>query len=63
MLVIVLGYAILDELHQGTTPGRSVDVLDLLADVMGGLFAGLVTFLFLKKEKPVDPMANRLKTD
>jgi VanZ family protein len=40
MLVIVLGYGIFDELHQAYTPGRSVDVRDLLADLVGGILAG-----------------------
>jgi VanZ family protein len=43
MLLIVLGYGMFDELHQGFTPGRSVDIKDLLADVAGGaLSAGIV---------------------
>ncbi len=40
MLFIVLGYGLFDELHQAYTPGRSVDVKDLLADVAGGILAG-----------------------
>ena len=40
MLLIVLGYGLFDELHQGNTPGRTVDVGDFVADVAGGVLAG-----------------------
>ena len=40
MLVIVLGYGLFDELHQGNTPGRYVDIRDFLADIAGGMLAG-----------------------
>ena len=40
MLLIVLGYGFFDELHQATTPGRSVDLRDFLAAVAGGILAG-----------------------
>ncbi len=42
MLLIVLGYGLFDELHQASTPGRSVDVRDFLADLIGGIMAGCV---------------------
>jgi len=45
MLVIVIGYGVLDELHQGFTPGRSIDLMDLTADAAGGLLAGLTAFI------------------
>lgn len=45
MLFIVLGYGFLDELHQGSTPGRTVDVKDFLADAAGGLLAALTATL------------------
>lgn len=41
MLFIVLGYGMFDELHQGSTPGRMVDVKDFLADAAGGVLAAL----------------------
>ena len=40
MLFIVLGYGLIDEFHQASTPGRSVDLRDFLADVAGGILAG-----------------------
>lgn len=36
-LAITIGYGALDETHQYFVPGRSADVLDLLADATGGL--------------------------
>lgn len=42
MLMVVLGYGLFDEMHQGSTPGRSVDFRDFLADVAGGILAGTV---------------------
>jgi VanZ family protein len=52
MLVIVIGYGIFDELHQGFTPGRSVDLKDLLADTGGGLLAGLMAYWFRNRLLP-----------
>lgn len=51
MLGIVIFYGILDELHQGSTPGRTVDTLDLMADAIGGLLAGSLLYVrhFLKR--------------
>jgi VanZ like family len=40
--VITTGLGILDELHQSFVPGRSSDVLDLVADVVGALAWGLI---------------------
>jgi len=34
---IILGYGLLDEIHQGFVPGRDPDVLDWLVDASGGL--------------------------
>ena len=38
-LLITIGYGAFDEFHQWFVPGRSADVLDLLADAGGGLIA------------------------
>lgn len=40
--VITTGLGVLDELHQSFVPGRSSDVLDLVADVIGALTWALV---------------------
>ena len=40
---IVLGYALLDEIHQGFVPGRDPDGLDWLVDASGGLL-GILTY-------------------
>ena len=38
-LVITIGYAITDELHQSFVPGRSADVYDVIADAAGAFLA------------------------
>lgn len=40
--VITTGLGVLDELHQSFVPGRSSDVLDLLADTIGALSWALI---------------------
>lgn len=39
--LITVGLGLLDELHQSFVPGRSSDVLDLVADLCGALTAAL----------------------
>jgi len=39
VLLIVLLYGVSDELHQSFVPGRSVEVLDILFDGLGGVLA------------------------
>jgi VanZ family protein len=34
-VALTVGYGLLDELHQGTVPGRDASVLDWVADVAG----------------------------
>lgn len=34
--VFVLSYGVVDEVHQAWTPGRSVDMIDILANAAGG---------------------------
>ena len=43
-LMAVALYGIVDELHQGFVPGRTVDVWDVCADAVGGILA----IVFLK---------------
>jgi len=38
-LAITIGYAATDELHQMAVPGRSADLLDLIADAFGAVLA------------------------
>lgn len=38
-ILIVVGYGIFDEFHQGLVPGRSLDFYDGVADTVGGLLA------------------------
>ncbi|MEM9227710.1 MAG: VanZ family protein [Verrucomicrobiota bacterium] len=35
-------FGLFDELHQGTTPGRSMDIYDWIADAIGAVLATLV---------------------
>lgn len=41
-VVIAVLYGVSDELHQRFVPGRSPDVLDLVADTAGAMIAALV---------------------
>ena len=52
--LIVIFYGILDEVHQGTVPGRTFDVWDMTADAVGGILSSLITYWHLKyKRLPV----------
>lgn len=42
-LVLIIGYALLDEYHQSFVPSRSASVSDSLIDTIGGLAALIVT--------------------
>lgn len=42
---ISLVYAISDEIHQYYVPGRSADILDILADMVG-ILAGMTVYFF-----------------
>ena len=52
IITILLGllYALSDELHQYTVPGRQFDIYDLLADTIG-LAVGSITFYIFRKRK------------
>mgnify|MGYP003341335309 CR=1 FL=1 len=45
---IVILYGATDEVHQAWVPGRSVDILDLTADAVGGLLAALVLYILAR---------------
>jgi VanZ family protein len=52
-LLIIIIYAIIDEVHQHFIPGRFCEFFDFAADILGGI-AGvlLIHFLFRKKKTP-----------
>lgn len=41
-LLIVFAYGVLDEVHQLMIPGRSCELLDFLADVLGGIIGIII---------------------
>ena len=45
-IIVVAGYASLDELHQAFVPGRTAAVTDVLLDTTGGIAAQVVAALF-----------------
>ena len=50
----VIIYGLSDEIHQGFVPGRTVDVLDAMADAAGGLLAAGVIYFNLRRKRPVE---------
>ena len=44
-IIVVAGYASLDELHQAFVPGRTAAVTDVLLDTIGGIAAQIVAAL------------------
>ena len=52
---IVLGYGLLDEIHQGFVPGRDPDGLDWLVDASGGLLGILAYPVVYKGPKKLTP--------
>lgn len=49
--LVVITYAITDEVHQSFVPGRNPAITDVLIDSIGILFVGIVYFLRLKLKK------------
>lgn len=47
-LIVGASYAVFDEIHQAFVPGRSADIFDVLADVIGVLII-INVYRFLKK--------------
>ena len=41
-LLIVFAYGVLDEVHQLMIPGRSCELLDFLADILGGIIGIII---------------------
>jgi VanZ family protein len=50
-VLIVAGYAALDEYHQSFVPGRTAAVRDVLIDTTGGIAAQIVASLFVLLRK------------
>lgn len=50
-IAVVLLYGVLDELHQMLIPGRSAELLDWAADVIGAICGVLIISFLLKKFK------------
>ncbi len=57
-VLLILGYAALDEYHQSFVPGRTAAVSDVLIDTCGGIVAqiaaGLVTWWRQARQKPLE---------
>jgi len=47
-------YGVTDEFHQAFTPGRSPDVFDVLADLVGGLLGGLACVAIVARKRACD---------
>jgi hypothetical protein len=52
VVTLVSVYGMLDEFHQYFVPGRHSDVLDVLADIIGGLLGAGLMFLLLRRYAP-----------
>ena len=65
-ILIVAGYASLDEYHQSFVPGRTAAVTDVLIDTTGGTIAQIVAWLCvplgLAREKRRQNQMNAVKT-
>jgi len=46
--VITSFYGVLDEVHQYFVPGRSADILDWVADILGGAFGAAIVLIFVR---------------
>jgi VanZ family protein len=61
-ILLILGYAALDEYHQSFVPGRTAAVGDVLIDTCGGIVAqiaaGLVTWWHRARHKPLESTAS-----
>jgi VanZ family protein len=47
-ILIILAYAAVDELHQMLVPGRVSDIIDWLADSIGGMCGVVMVYYFIK---------------
>jgi len=51
-MLLAMAYGVSDELHQMFVPQRSSEVLDLMADVVGGGLGASVARLYFRLRKP-----------
>ena len=58
-VVISLLYAVTDELHQASVPGRDADPLDVLTDAVGIALACFVTALAWRRGAPAPDLQSR----
>ena len=49
--LVVFAYGIMDEVHQLLVPGRSCELLDFLADMLGGVIGIIVLKILIKFNK------------
>ena len=50
-IIVVLLYAVSDEIHQTFIPGRSGEVLDVLIDTIGGSLSTVLYYLIYRRNK------------
>jgi VanZ family protein len=48
-VVVVILFALTDEYHQGFVPGRTEDLLDALADTLGGILSASLMYIIEKR--------------
>jgi VanZ family protein len=50
-ILVIIVFGLSDEYHQGFVPGRSVDMKDVMADTVGGLFAAIAIYIFERRRQ------------
>lgn len=56
-IIILFVYGVLDELHQLLIPGRSGEVMDVVADVVGGIIGLIIVRLIVLNHKAQESVA------
>lgn len=59
---LALAYGCTDEYHQSFTEGRDSSVLDLVADLTGGLFGGVVYAVITCILNRFDPVPEKVES-
>ncbi len=57
-ILILFGYAVLDELHQLFIPGRSGDVIDVVADLIGGIIGLIIVRIIVLNHRERESIAS-----